>query len=645
MGLPLGRRLVAAGHDVVACDVEPSRAAALGTPVAATPADAFAASEVAITSLPSVEAVEKVVLGRSGLIEAADVGRTLIEMSTSPPELARRLAATLEPLGVDVLDAPVSGGPRGVEAGTLTIMVGAPEEVFERQRELLACLGTAVHVGGHGAGQALKLCNNLLAGCGMVALAEACTLATAEGIAPDVLYEVLSTSTGDSRVLRTRFPLPGVDPLHPASNDYEPLFALDLIAKDMALVLELAREQGVEAPVAAAALAAYRSAQRDGFGRLDYSAVYRPRPPDRPRPDAVRPLRMSEPDLLAFGEAVIARLGASPGAAATVAGCLLEADRRGVHTHGLIRLPAYCAQARAGETDATAEPVLVHEDGPTALVDGRFGFGAVTGVYAVDDAVRRAQAHGVGAVAVRNGTHFGSAGHYTLRAARAGLVGIAAANTPAAMAPWGASEALIGNNPLSVAGPGGEGRPPFVFDVAQSASSRGAIKLAELAGESIPDAWALDADGRPTTDPTAALAGALRPVGGHKGYGLAFAVEALTAALAGAGISPRISNTGLTGGTDPGGKGRERGVGYLFVVLDPGRFAGGDVFAARLRDLVDELKAGRRAEGFEEILVPGEPEQRAEASSESEGIELPAATLAALAELADEEGLELPAAV
>jgi 3-hydroxyisobutyrate dehydrogenase len=642
MGLPIGRRLIAAGHAVVACDLDASRAAALGAQVAPTPAEAFAAADIAITSLPSVEAVEEVVLGRGGLVEVARSGTAVIEMSTSSPTLARRLAATLEPLGVDVLDAPVSGGPRGAEAGDLTVIVGGSPGAFERHRELLGCLGRAVHVGGHGAGQALKLCNNLLAGTAMAALAEACALATAEGIAADVLYEVLTSSTGDSRVLRTRFPLPGVDALHPATNGYEPLFALDLIAKDMGLALELADDRDVEAPVAAASLESFRAAQRAGLGGLDYSAVYEVRrAAQRREPARERPSRVPEDDLRAFGESVLVLLGASPGAAATVVGCLLEADRRGVHTHGLIRLPAYCAQVRTGEIDVGAEPVVLAEEGPTALVDGRFAFGAVSGVYAVDDAIRRTQQFGVGATAVRNGTHFGSAAHYTLRAARSGLVAIAAANTPAAMAPWGASEARIGNNPLSIAGPGGEGRPPFVLDIAQSASSRGAIKLAELAGQAIPESSALDARGRPTTDPAAALAGALLPVGGHKGSGLAFAVEALTGALAGAGISPRLVNTGLTGTAGEQARETEQGVGYLFVVLDPARFAGSDLFASRLRDLVDELKAGRRAGGVDEILVPGEPEQRAEAASELDGVELPEATRAALTKLAAEEGLEL----
>jgi 3-hydroxyisobutyrate dehydrogenase len=168
----------------------------------------------------------------------------------------------------------VSGGPRGAETATLTIMVGGSAEDFARAEPVLQALGRPVHVGGPGAGQAAKLCNNLIAGVTMAAIAEACALATAEGLDPATLYELLTTSTGDSRVLRTRFPLEGADPSHPVASGYQALFALDLIAKDLALAGALAEEQGVSVPLAEAALAAYRAAQAEGLGHLDYSAVY-----------------------------------------------------------------------------------------------------------------------------------------------------------------------------------------------------------------------------------------------------------------------------------------------------------------------------------------------------------------------------------
>ncbi len=275
MGLPMARNLVAAGHHVVGCDLDSTRAAALGIPAASTPAEAVAEAEFAITSLPAPSAVEEVALGGDGIRAAAQPGLVFVDMSTGPPALARRLASELAATGIDSLDAPVSGGPRGAEAGSLTIMVGGGEEVFERCRPILDALGSQiVLVGGPGAGQAAKLCNNLIAGVTMAAIAEACAIAEREGIDPIVLYDLLTGSTGDSRVLRTRFPLPGADVSHPSSNGYEPLFMLDLIAKDLALAEELAVECGVPVPLGAAALAEYRAAQHAGLGTLDYSAVY-----------------------------------------------------------------------------------------------------------------------------------------------------------------------------------------------------------------------------------------------------------------------------------------------------------------------------------------------------------------------------------
>jgi 3-hydroxyisobutyrate dehydrogenase len=274
MGLPLAGHLAAAGHEVVACDVVPGRAAALGGAVAATPAAAVEGCDCAVLSLPSPAAVEEVLLGADGLRAAAAPGTLVVDMSTGPPALARRVAAELPQL--DVLDAPVSGGPRGAEEASLTVMVGGEEPAFRRALPMLELVGRLiVHVGPHGAGQAAKLCNNLIAGTTMAAVAEACALATREGLDPTTVYRLLTASTGDSRVLRTRFPLPGADDAHPSNHGFAPLFALDLIAKDLELALELAREHAVDAAVAAAALAAYRDAQDRGLGGLDYSAVYR----------------------------------------------------------------------------------------------------------------------------------------------------------------------------------------------------------------------------------------------------------------------------------------------------------------------------------------------------------------------------------
>jgi 3-hydroxyisobutyrate dehydrogenase len=260
MGLPMARNLVAAGHDVVGCDLDPSKAL---EQMAATPAEAADGADVAILSLPAPEVVERV---------ASDLPRDLflVDMSTGPPALARRLAETFDAS----LDAPVSGGPRGAADASLTIMVGGRAEDFARAEPLFGPLGRPVHVGGPGAGQAAKLCNNLIAGVTMAAVAEACSIAAAEGLDAAALYHLLTTSTGDSRVLRTRFPLPGADPAHPSNSGYQTLFALDLIAKDLALAQALADGHGVKTPLAEAALGEYRAAQDAGRGQLDYSAVY-----------------------------------------------------------------------------------------------------------------------------------------------------------------------------------------------------------------------------------------------------------------------------------------------------------------------------------------------------------------------------------
>jgi 3-hydroxyisobutyrate dehydrogenase len=266
MGLPMARNLVAAGHEVVGHDVEPARVEALGGPAAGGER-----AEVAVASLPSPEAVEAVACGLVG-----SGVTTFVDMSTGPPDLARRLADELGAAGIDSLDAPVSGGPVGAEAGTLSIFVGGSETAFARFEPLLRALGSVVvRVGGPGTGQVVKLCNNLIAGVTMVGIAEACAVAERAAIDPKTLYELMTHSTGDSRVLRTRFPLAGADPAHPVNRDFEPMFMVDLIVKDVALACELAGQHGIEPSVARAALAAYRDAQAQGLGRLDYSAVFR----------------------------------------------------------------------------------------------------------------------------------------------------------------------------------------------------------------------------------------------------------------------------------------------------------------------------------------------------------------------------------
>jgi L-serine 3-dehydrogenase (NAD+) len=278
MGLPMARNLLRAGHEVVAADVDSAALAAIqadGAEVADSPAAAVeAAGELAIAILPSPAIVEEVLLGDDGMLAALPAGGVLLDMSTGPPELARRLAGAGDGKGVEVLDAPVSGGPPGAEAGSLAIMVGGSVAGFERVRPVLEAMGSRIlHMGGPGAGQATKLCNNLLAGIHMAALAESVAIAQREGLDPHRLLDALRNATGDSRVLRMRFPVPGVLPEAPASRDFAPMFPVDLIAKDLGLAIGTAQEHGLDTPLAALALQRYRTAQERELGDRDYSVV------------------------------------------------------------------------------------------------------------------------------------------------------------------------------------------------------------------------------------------------------------------------------------------------------------------------------------------------------------------------------------
>jgi len=352
--------------------------------------------------------------------------------------------------------------------------------------------------------------------------------------------------------------------------------------------------------------------------------------------------RFSESALRAFVEAIVEGLGASRRVAQVVAASLIEADRRGVHTHGLIRLGSYCSEARAGRIVVDAVPSVEREYGAVAAMDGHGAFGAVTGTVSMDEAIARAEQHGVGFVTARGCNHFGAAAFYSLRAVERGLIGIVATSTPAVMAPWGGAEARLGNNPLSVAAPTPEGTPPFVLDFAQSTVSRGRIKLAELGGEAIPAGWAIDAGGLPTTDPVAALAGALLPFGGYKGYGLALAVEVLTGVLAGGELGPALINASLTGAASSGSATRVGTVGSVYVAIDPGPLLGREEFATRIARLTELVKGTPPAPGFDEVLIPGELEARAAADACARGIALEASTVALLEELGAAESVPFP---
>jgi 3-hydroxyisobutyrate dehydrogenase len=276
MGRPMAARLVGAGLAVAAFDpVE--RTGPPGVELAPSVAAVAERSELILLSLPGPSAVEAVLLGERGILVAPPAGLAAVaDTSTSSPSLARRVAAAGAARGVAVIDCPVSGGPQRAAEGSLAMMVGGTEEAVAASRPVLRHVAAQItHVGPPGAGQLVKLANNLMTACNMAAVAESVALASNAGVAPHKLFDVLTSSTGDSSVLRRRFPIAGVVPEAPVNDDYAPLFSLDLMRKDLRLALDAVADAGLDAPLTARALELYDRAAAAGWDHLDYSVIAR----------------------------------------------------------------------------------------------------------------------------------------------------------------------------------------------------------------------------------------------------------------------------------------------------------------------------------------------------------------------------------
>ena len=338
--------------------------------------------------------------------------------------------------------------------------------------------------------------------------------------------------------------------------------------------------------------------------------------------------------LRTFGAAVLGALGVPGADAALVADSLVQADLWGHQSHGLLRLPWYVARLRSGAMTPRSEPAVLSDTGPLVALDGRHGIGQVLTDRARALAVERARRHGVGVVGVRDSNHFGTAMYFTRRAAAQGCVAVLTTNASPAMAPWGGREKVVGTNPWSIAAPAPGGRVVAV-DIANTAVARGKIYLAKNRGEPIPETWALTADGAPTTDPAEGVLGVVLPMAGHKGYAISFLMDVLSGALTGSSVG-----TGVHGPYEPAAR---SGAGHLFLALDPAAFGDGAGYAARVGQLVDEVKGVPLAQGFDEVFYPGEVEDRAEAATLAEGgVLLAEQSLADLRTLAAETGVPFP---
>lgn len=346
--------------------------------------------------------------------------------------------------------------------------------------------------------------------------------------------------------------------------------------------------------------------------------------------------RVDIAELRRFGADVLTVLDVPDTDAALVSDSLVTADMWGHPSHGMLRLPWYVARLQSGVMQAIADTELAIDLGAVAVMDGREGIGQVITHRACGEAVRRAAQFGIAAIAVRNSNHFGTAAYWTRQMASQGYVGILTTNGSPAMAPWGGRERkTVGANPWSIATPGPNGTP-VVLDIANTGVARGKIYAAAERRERIPDHWAIDAAGVPTTDPHAAIEGLLAPMAGHKGYGISFMMDVLSGVLTGSSYGADV--------VGPYVPDRRSGCGHLVVALNVAALMPTDEFDSRLDDLIATTKAVPRANGVDEIFVPGEIETNAEhAAREAGTVSLPDKTLTDLHQLGHSVGVEFKA--
>ncbi|MFI6373358.1 Ldh family oxidoreductase [Streptomyces sp. NPDC050546] len=346
------------------------------------------------------------------------------------------------------------------------------------------------------------------------------------------------------------------------------------------------------------------------------------------------PYTVAAADLLGFAAATTEAHGVPRDDARLLADTLVTAELWGHPSHGMLRLPWYLARVASGATAAIASPEVVSDNGAVLVLDGRDGLGQVLTDRATRLGVERAREHGISAIAVRGSGHFGTAAYFTRKAAEEGCVALLATNASPAMAPWGGREKRLGTNPWSIAAPGGR-YGTVVMDIANTAVARGKIYHAEERGEPIPEGWAADADGVPTTDPRRAVEGLILPMAGHKGYAISFMFDVLAGVLTGSAFG-----TGVVGPYRPTGR---SGVGHLLICVDIRSMADPAEFERRMEALIEETKSAPTAPGTAEVFVPGEPEVRTAERLRTEGITLVDDTWTSLGRVADTTAVPLPA--
>ena len=318
--------------------------------------------------------------------------------------------------------------------------------------------------------------------------------------------------------------------------------------------------------------------------------------------------------LEAFAQQLLEATGVSPHRAALVASNLIFGNLRGVDSHGMQLLPYYLEQLSSGLINGAEDGAPIHEHAATLHYNANNGLGAVTSAICCDHAIRLAKQYGIAFVVARDANHFGAAAYWGRRIAKQGLIGFAFCNASPIVPPFQAKEPRLGTNPICMATPGPE-ETSWLLDMATTTVAANRIfKAYHNKQEEIPAGWAMDKDGRPTTNTNEAFHGLVMPLGGYKGTGLAVMVEILCAILGGGAISTEVGGLRV--------KDRPMGVSHSFLAIDPARFIGAEAFEARMDRLTNYLHSAAPGTGFDEVLIAGEPESRFESQRRQTGIPL-----------------------
>jgi LDH2 family malate/lactate/ureidoglycolate dehydrogenase len=349
------------------------------------------------------------------------------------------------------------------------------------------------------------------------------------------------------------------------------------------------------------------------------------------------PTRYDWEKLQNFCSDVFIQAGVDKESAQVVAESLIQADLRGVDSHGVVRTAIYLKRIENKMINPSAEISIESEDDAVVLLNGNNHLGAVVGTKALEIALHKAQKKGAAIVGVKGSNHFGTGAFYLQKAIEKNMILMVLSNASQTMPPTGGIRPFIGTNPLAIGVPAGE-EDPFLLDMATSVVARGKIIVAAQNGEDIPLGWAIDKDGNPTTNANDALEGSVLPVGGPKGYGISMFIDILAGVLTGAGFGKYVNNM-YENWEEP------QNVGHFFLAIDIDRFMPIETFKKRMDLYIRELKKEPKAEGVEEIFIPGEIEKNKVIERMKNGIELSSKVVEELIEIGNRYKIDLYKAV